>query len=231
MFTGPDNKKVMLDATGPLSPGRPAVAPYHRRSQPRAFTLLEIMLAVAILGMMALAIFRFVQSNMTSLRLSSDIAATHAQYGGLRDLLTAEWQDLSPTRGRMIGEPFKLNDRERDVISWNCSAGLGLLTRYAPGDFTVTLRLQPENEKSNRLDLGLLRKPKDDSDIGEGHETWVPLIKNVSSLQISYFNPQSNVWVDRWPGGLLPRLVKITVGRTDAAVPWEAVIPLKRTPY
>ena len=227
MFIGRDNKKVMLDTTGPLSP---AVAPYRRKIQRRGFTLLEIMLAVAILGLMAVAIFRFVQSNMTSLRLSSDIAATHAQYGGLRDLLTAEWQDLSPTRGRMIGEPFKLNDREGDVISWNCSAGLGLLTRYAPGDFTVTLRLQPENEKSNRLDLGLLRKPKDDSDIGEGHETWVPLIKNVSSLQISYFNSQSNVWVDRWPGGLL-RLVKITVGRTDAAVPWEAVIPLKRTPY
>src|SRR6266513_3894938 len=214
MFTGPDNCRLQI------------------RNSYRGFTLLEIMLAVAILGMMALAIFRFVQSNMTSLRLSSDIAATHAQYGGLRDLLTAEWQDLSPTRSRMIGEPFKLNDRERDVISWNCSAGLGLLTRYAPGDFTVTLRLQPENEKSNRLDLGLLRKPQNDSDIGEGHETWVPLIKNVSSLQIRYFDPQLNTWVDRWSNAFkLPRLVKLTVGRPGAAVPWEAIIPLGRTPW
>jgi hypothetical protein len=52
------------------------------------------------------------------------------------------------------------------------------LTRYAPGDFTVTLRLQPESEKNDRLDLGFLRKPKDDTGVGEGHETWVPLIKN-----------------------------------------------------
>jgi len=194
------------------------------------FTLLEIMLAVGILGLMSLAIFRFVQANMTALRLSSDTAARDSQYDGLRDLLTSQWQSLSPTRARMIGEPFKLNDRERDVITWICSAGPGLLTRYAPGEFTVALRLQPENEKSDRLDLGLLRKPKDASDVGERHETWVPLIKNVSSLQISYFNPRANTWVDRWPGGL-PSLVKIIVGRNDAAVPWEAIIPLTRTPF
>jgi len=196
------------------------------------FTLLEIMLAVAILGLMSLAIFRFVQANMTALRLSSDTAARDSQYDGLRDLLTSEWQSLSPMRARLIGEPFKLNDRERDVITWICSAGPGLLTRYAPGEFVVALRLQPENEKSGRLDLGLLRKPKDASDIGERHETWVPLVKNVSSLQISYFNPSLNTWIDRWPNASqLPWLVKVTVGRADSPVPWEAIIPLKRTPF
>jgi len=196
------------------------------------FTLLEIMLAVAILGLMSLAIFRFVQANMTALRLSSDTAARDSQYDGLRDLLTSEWQSLSPMRARLIGEPFKLNDRERDVITWICSAGPGLLTRYAPGEFIVVLRLQPENEKSDRLDLGLLRKPKDASDIGERHETWVPLVKNVSSLQISYFNPGLNTWIDRWSNASqLPWLVKVTVGRADSPVPWEAIIPLKRTPY
>src|SRR5436305_4252063 len=160
----------------------------------RGFTLLEIMLAVTILGMMALAIFRFVQTNLTALRFSSETAAADAQYDGLRDLLTTQWQSLSPLRARMIGEPFKLNDRERDVLTWICSAGPGLLTRYAPGEFIVALRLQPEDEKSDRLDLGLLRKPKDASDIGERHEKGVPLVKNVSSLQISYFNPGLNTW-------------------------------------
>jgi len=38
------------------------------RRRYRGFTLLEIMLAVAILGMMAVAIFRFVQTNLTALR-------------------------------------------------------------------------------------------------------------------------------------------------------------------
>jgi len=198
----------------------------------RGFTLLEIMLAVGILGLMSLAIFRFVQANMTALRLSSDIAARDSQYDGLRDLLTTEWQSVGPIRSKMYGEPLKVNDRERDWVRWSCSAGPGLLTRYAPGDFTVTLGLKPESEKSDRLDLGFLRKPKDDSGVGEGHETWVPLIKNVSSLQISYFNPNLNTWIDRWSNtSQMPWLVKVTVGRSDSRVPWEAIIPLKRTPY
>ena len=203
-----------------------------RRRYCRGFTLLEIMLAVGILGMMAMAIFRFVQSNMTALQVSSASAATDAQYDGLRDLLTNEWQSLSPLRAKMIGEPFKLNDRERDEIKWNCGAGPGLLTRYAPGDFTVVLRLQPNKNNGDQLDLGLLRKPQDDSDTAEAHETWVPLIKNVSTLEIAYFDPNANVWLPRWPGGnRLPSLVKISVGRPQAADPWEAVIPLRRTPY
>jgi hypothetical protein len=193
---------------------------------------MEIMLAVAILGMMSVAIFRFVQSNMIALQLSSDTAAADAQYDGLRDLLTAEWQSLDRLRANMAGEPFKLGDRERDEIKWKSSAGPGLLTRYAPGDFTVVLRLQPENEKGSRLDLGFSRKAQEDSDTGEARESWVPLIKNVNSLEISYFDAAANNWLPRWPlGRQLPLLVKITVGRTDAAVPWETIIPLKRTPY
>jgi len=208
-------------------PDAPARRPYHG-----AFTLLEIMLAVAILGMMAVAIFRFVQSNMTAVQFSSVTAANDAQYDGLRDLLTTEWQSLSPIRARMMGEPFKLNDRERDEIRWNCGAGLGLLTRYAPGEFTVALRLQSNNEKNGQLDLGLLREAQDDSDSVEGDETWVPLIRNVPSLEIAYFDPNANIWLPRWPGGnRLPSLVKISVGRPDAAGPWEAIIPLRRTPY
>jgi prepilin-type N-terminal cleavage/methylation domain-containing protein len=194
------------------------------------FTLLEIMLAVAIMGMMAIAIFRFVQANLTALRFSSETAAADAQYDGLRELLTTQWQSLSPLRAKMIGEPFKLNDRERDEIKWNCGAGPGLLTRYASGEFTAVLRLQPGND--DQLDLGILRKPQDDSDVAEKNESWVPLIKNVGSLEISYFDPNANDWLPRWPGGnRLPSLVRVSVGRPDATDPWEAVIPLRRTPY
>jgi len=199
------------------------------RGGDHGFTLLEIMLAVAILGMMAVAIFRFVQTNLIAVRFSAEIAAADAQYDGLRDLLTTQWQSLSPLRAKMVGEPFKLNDRERDEIKWNCSAGPGLLTRYAPGEFTAVLRLQPNDD---RLDLGILRKPEDESDVGEKNETWVPLIKNVGSLEISYFDPNANDWLPRWPGGnKLPSLVNVSVSRPDATEPWEAVIPLRRTPY
>jgi prepilin-type N-terminal cleavage/methylation domain-containing protein len=196
-----------------------------------AFTLLEIMLAVAILGLMSVAIYRFVQANIVAVRVSSEATAADARYDSLRELLTAQLQSLPAGSGALSGEPLKLDDRSRDELRWTTGAGLGVLTRYAPTDFTVALRLQPESKDSDRLDLGLLRKPKDNLAFTDIHQSWVPLLENVSSLEIRFFDPRLNVWVTRWTDTVtLPRLVRITIGRNDAAVPWEAVIPLGRTP-
>jgi len=203
------------------------IARVNRR---RAFTLLEIIIAVAILATMALAIYRFVQSNLVAIRASSGALAADARYEGLREVLTAQWQSLPAGRGALTGDTFKLNNRTRDEIRWICSAGAGLMTRYASGDFIVSLRLQSE-KNSDRLDLGLLRSPRTDSVTTDAEESWIPLIDNVNSLQIRYFDTRRNVWVERWTDtGTLPRLVKLTIGRGDSATPWEAIIPLGRTP-
>ncbi|MEP7016250.1 MAG: prepilin-type N-terminal cleavage/methylation domain-containing protein [Verrucomicrobiota bacterium] len=202
------------------------------RSSSRAFTLLEVTLSVAILGMMALIIYRFVQANIMAVRISAEATIADARYSGLRELLMVEWQSLPSGQGAMTGEPAKLNDRPRDEIRWICGPGPGLLTRYAPGDFSVWLRLKPPAKNSNQMDLGILRRPKADPGLVHEHDTWVPLIENVKSLQIRYFDPRLNIWVDRWTDTLLlPRLVKLIVGRPDANVPWEIIIPLGRTPY
>jgi prepilin-type N-terminal cleavage/methylation domain-containing protein len=204
------------------------IVPVNRR---RGFTLLEIIMAVAILATMALAIYRFVQSNLVAIRLSSGATAADARYDGLREVLANEWQSLPSGRGALLGDTFKLNDRERDEVRWICGAGPGLMTRYAAGDFVVALRLQSEKKDSDRLDLGFLRKPKDDSSLTNVNESWIPLIEDVRSLQVRYFDARLNVWVERWTDtGTLPRLVKVTVNRSDAAAPWEAIIPLGRTP-
>jgi prepilin-type N-terminal cleavage/methylation domain-containing protein len=200
-----------------------------RAKQPRAFTLLEIIMAVAILATMALAIYRFVQSNIVAIRLSTETNAAEARYDGLREVLTNQWQSLAPGKGALLGDPFKLNDRERDEVRWICGPGPGLMTRYAAGDFVVALRMQPA-KNGRGYDLGFLRKPKDDTSLTNANDTWVPLIENVGSLEIQYFDPQrqwQTIWNDRLS---LPRLIKVTVGRSDAVVPWEVVIPIKRTP-
>ena len=146
--------------------------------------------------------------------------------------MLAQWQSLPSGKGALTGEPFKLNDRERDEIRWVCSAGPGLMTRYAAGDFVVALRLQSEKKESDRLALGFLRKPKNDSALTNVNESWISLIQNVSSLKVRYFDARLNVWVERWTDvGTLPQLVKVTVGRSDAAAPWETIIPLCRNPF
>jgi len=197
----------------------------------RGFTLLEIMIAVAILGLMAVAIYRFVQSNVIAMRVSAEATAADSLYESLRDLLTAQLQSLPAGSGALVGEPLKLNDRSRDELRWTSGAGLGVLTRYAPTDFTVAMRIKPDPKDNDRFELGLLRKPKDELAFTNVHESWVPLLDNVRSLELRYYDSRLNVWVTRWTDTVtLPRLVRVTIERTDSGVPWQAIIPLGRTP-
>jgi hypothetical protein len=201
-----------------------------RAKRQAAFTLLEIVLAVVILGMMALAIFRFVSANLVAVRLSTEVSETDAAYSGLDKLLTREFQELPPGQGTLMGEPFKFDGRSRDEMTWICDAGPGLFTRYATGDYSVTLRLQPI-EKSNLMVLGVVREAEDEGNPVPDAKVWVPLLPKVRSLEIRYFDPRLNAWVDRWTDrGTLPHLVRLTIAREGSSVPWEAVLPLRRTP-
>src|SRR2546423_12273866 len=149
---------------------------FTARDKRRGFTLLEIILATAILGLMAFAIFRFVQANIIALRVSAVESLEEARYSGLLDLLTSQWQDLPTGTGALTGDTYKFNDRARDEIIWACSAGPGLLTRYAGGEFIVRMRLRPMKEGGDRLQLGCYRKPRTDAEGENENETWVPLI-------------------------------------------------------
>lgn len=211
-------------------------APVNLRSggrgmRARAFTLLEITLAVAILGMMALAIYRFVSTNLIAVRVSAEVNAEDARYSGLANLLTAQLQELPAGQGALGGEPYKFSGRSRDEMTWTCSAGPGLFTRYATGDYTVTMRLKPI-PKTDLMELGVTREPEDDtSTTNDAEKGWVPLLENLRSMEIRYFDPRLNAWVDRWTDrGTLPHLVKVTLDRVGGSVPWEAIIPLRRTP-
>jgi prepilin-type N-terminal cleavage/methylation domain-containing protein len=194
------------------------------------FTLLEVTLAVAILGMMALAIYRFVSTNLTAVRLSSEINETDARYEGLANLLIQQLQGLPPGQGALAGEPYKFSGRSRDEMTWVCSAGPGVLTRYAVGQYSVTLRLRPI-EGSDKMELGIVRESEDGDNPVPDDQSWVTLLTGVNSMEIRYFDPRLNAWVDRWTDrGTLPHLVRLTIGRAGSAVPWETVLALRRTP-
>ncbi|HEY3662018.1 MAG TPA: prepilin-type N-terminal cleavage/methylation domain-containing protein [Chthoniobacterales bacterium] len=201
------------------------------RRRTLAFTLLEVTLAVAILGMMALAIYRFVSTNLTAVRLSTELNESDARYQGLANLLNEQLQDLPPGQGALAGEPFKFSGRSRDEMSWTCSAGPGLLTRYATGDYLVTLRLRPM-QHGDAMELGIVREADDDDEnpVPDNKE-WVSLLNGVNSMEIRYFDPRLNAWVDRWTDrSTLPHLVRLTIDRVGSSVPWETILALRRSP-
>jgi hypothetical protein len=81
------------------------------------------------------------------------------------------------------------------------------------------------------MELGVVRESNDDSNPVADNKAWVPLLTNITSLQIGYFDPRLNTWIDRWTDrGTLPHLVRLTITRVGSKLPWEAVIALRRTP-
>jgi len=187
------------------------------------------MLAVAILGMMSMVIYRFVATNLTIMRVSAEENAAEARYAGFINLITAQLQALPSGQGALSGEPFKFNDRPRDEINWICGNGPGLVTRYAPGEFIVSVRLRPMSGKGEQMEIGFNRKPRDTAEGSTEGETWVPLLDDVRSLQIRYFDPRLNAWVERWTDTVtLPKLIRLVIGRPDRQS-IEAIIPLGRT--
>ena len=202
-----------------------------KRTRPRGFTLLEITLATAILGLMCLAVYRFVQMNITVLRHSAADTVEEARYSGLLDLLTTQLQSLPTGVGALAGDTYMFNQRPRDEIVWACGAGPGVLTRYAGGEFTVRMRLRPMKDGGDRMELGFLRRPRETAEGSDEGETWVPLIDDVRGMRIRYFDPRLNAWVERWTdSSTLPRLIEVILERPNRPN-WQAVVALGRTPF
>src|SRR5258707_9982990 len=105
-----------------------SIAPVNRR---RGFNLLEIIMAVAILVTMALAIYRFVQSNLVAIRLSSEAIAADARYDGLREVLLAQWQSLPAGKREMFRYAFYVSGRAREEVRWISEPRPGFINGYA----------------------------------------------------------------------------------------------------
>jgi hypothetical protein len=81
------------------------------------------------------------------------------------------------------------------------------------------------------MELGVVRESEDENNPVPDNKSWVSLLTGVNSMEIRYFDPRLNAWVDRWTDrGTLPHLVRLTIDRAGSSVPWEAVLPLRRSP-
>ena len=191
----------------------------------KAFTLLEVVIAVAIVSLLTISIYRFVVANLTALRISTEMSTERQSMVGLVNLIDAQLSDL-PVQGQalLLGQPHKFHDLESDEMQWLCRAGQGLLTTAALGQYRVTLELKPVEKTSAELELGLRRRPVEGT---EKDDTWISLMRPVVALEIRYFHPQLNAWVERWNDqNRRPSLVRVSITRTLEEPPYEAVLTL-----
>jgi prepilin-type N-terminal cleavage/methylation domain-containing protein len=199
------------------------------RRQPRAFTLLEIILSVAILSMVALALYQFVSSTLLAARVAEMSGSLQTELSGFNRVFQSQAINL-PTRlpagaQLLTGKSNRRNGVASDSVQWISPPGNGVFARRADGMLFATLELVPDKGGAHlvlsralmQADPNVPPKPLPD----------VPLLSNLASMEISYYDARINSWVSDWnDAATLPDLVRFRFQFANGAPDYETVIRL-----
>lgn len=209
-----------------------------QNSARRGFTLLEVLIATLVISLLAFTLFRFVSTHLLAMKITTEVQAERESLQAVVRLVQTQLADL-PRRqnGVLLGNPLKLHDLPSDELIWRTRAGQGVLTAAAPGEYRVTMTVQPVEGAASEYELGLRREPitveaRGNVDFfargsGTSKYNWVSLIRPMAGFEVRYFDPRLNAWLDRWTDqAARPLLVRVRLWKTADGTPLEAVLPV-----
>jgi prepilin-type N-terminal cleavage/methylation domain-containing protein len=208
-----------------------------RANRRRAFTLIEVMTATLILALLTFALYRFISTTLRALDATTAFSEERQALDALARVVQAQLNDL-PMRGSgvLLGKANKFHDLSSDEITWLCRAGPGLMTGAAPGEYRVTLTVQPSQDNSAELELGLRRElvnaaAKSEVDFftrGNSNKyNWLPLIRPVSALEIRYWDPRINSELKQWTDlNARPSFVHLKIWKHADELPYDTILPV-----
>ena len=225
--------------------------PTRRRARCGGFTLLEIVLATAILIIITVSVYQFTSITIHVTDLSMQESLNAQACGGFRRLLETQLASL-PTKGDGVLIGVVVDGRKgagrRDALQLVCPAGNALLTPDARGLYEITLTLRELPRGSGHFSLGMERTPWTDDDDDDDDDTsgrpkasstkvtdvtklhevlpsdWVKLMDGVDALEFAYFDARLNGWVDKWTDSTtLPSLVRTRLTLGPNRAPYEIV--------
>jgi len=187
-----------------------------------AFTLLEVMLAVCVIAMVGVSIYRFVETTLTAVRVSTASERERALVTAFFAYLRGQMLALPSAReGAITGEPHRFSNISSDELRWIARPGSGLLTRHATGEWTVTLTAK-ELEKGE-YELGLRRQ---DIEVKKD-PGWLPLFRGVRGFEVRYYDEGRAEWMEKWTDTQnRPSLIRVKLWRDPSPEAYEVVLPI-----
>ena len=205
----------------------------HARFSHSAMTILEVVLAVAVLAMISIAVFQFVRSNLKAVSISTQDVNDRLAVERLMELVQEEFYNI-PARGQatLLSKAVRLGGRDVDVVEWRSKGGPGLMTTAAKGEYQVRLRIKPVQRDSSKYEIGVERElVMQDTALGlvagagTSKPDWIPLIPDAYSLRCRFFDARLNTEVENWTDpSTRPSYMRLSIMRDGDLVPFEAVV-------
>jgi len=173
------------------------------------YLLLEVLLALAVLSISVVMIFKIIQ---TTLQVTSDINFLQAQQRKVDGIF------------ELLRRNFASMPRTSTFQTRNVNGSLELIFRYAPFNFswvtaganfgTVIIATRPQAD--GRLALSVLQESGNalDSYVDSGNQKkadWFPLMNDAERLTWRFFDESTGKWSPDWPDiATKPNLVELT---------------------
>ena len=200
--------------------------------------MIEVMIATLILAMLVFALYRFISATLRALDVSTQLSEERQSVEALTRLVQAQINDL-PVRGSgvLLGKANQFHELAADEMTWLCRAGPGVMTAAAPGEYRVTLTVQPAKDNAAELELGLRREiatadAKSDVDFfqrgsGAAKYNWLPLIRPVAALEIRYWDARTNSLIKQWNDlNARPSFVHLKIWKHADDLPYDVILPV-----
>jgi prepilin-type N-terminal cleavage/methylation domain-containing protein len=186
-----------------------------RSKNPSAFTLLEIMVAIALLAMIVIAIYSSWNSILKGSRVALDAAAsaqrTRITMRTLHDsLLCACMFTASATNYSFLAD----SDSDFSTLSFVARLPKSFPRGGKFGDLTMRrLEFTVESGRESSRQLVLRQRPLIMDFDKDEMESPLILAKDVTKFVVEYVDPQSGDWVTEWTAtNQLPKEIRVTVG-------------------
>jgi general secretion pathway protein J len=198
------------------------VAPATRVAPPgnhTGFTLLEVLAALVVLGLVLAALSSGIQFGQQALRTQARDTGVENQIGPvdetLRSLIERAWPDGGGANAKFLGTAR--------TLSFRTVMPEGLATiRIRDADVTIGV------DTTHRLFLAWL----------PWYRNWIvpmprperiDLLSNVDHIEFSYWDPSLHLppggWVSAWVGTTVPKLLRVRLVFTkDAGLRWPDII-------
>ena len=99
-------------------------------SRRRAFTLIEVMVAVVITMLLAVSLYRFLSTSLDAIASTTESTLEQEKLAGFINYVEGQLHDIPPKgQGLLLGTANKFHDLSSDEIQWLCKPGSGVPLR------------------------------------------------------------------------------------------------------